>query len=110
MLTLKVLRFIIGQLVQDNFSLISDSLCKLVNWTNQIYIQAYPGLTIEDLHWKIGLNSVNLNFKITVLHVGTNDLESHSADKIIADLENLLNVISAKSKGRIAVSAIIPRS
>ena len=95
--------------VQDNFSLISDSLCKLVNWTNQIYIQAYPGLTIAGLRWKIGLNSINLKFKILVLHVGTNDLESHSADKIIADYENLIKVISAKSKGRIAVSAIIPR-
>ena len=97
--------------IADNFTLVSDSLCKFVHQSNQVYVQSYPGATVRGLCWKIGLGKVRLcGYKIIVLHVGTNDLISKPIERIVEDYEQLiLSVRKLSNKALIGVSAIIPR-
>lgn len=99
-------------MLNDNFTLISDSLCKYINQTNQIHVQGFPGVNLSGLRWKIGLGKVRLNeFKIIILHVGTNDVQLKSVSEIVELYHKLIISVRnlASCRAVIAVSAIIPR-
>ena len=53
------------------YTLISDSICKFICRTKHIYVQAFPGTTLNNILWDIRLGKVKLdNFDIIVVHVG----------------------------------------
>jgi hypothetical protein len=71
--------------LSNNFSLISDSLCKFVNNCNQLYVQAYPGAIVSSLIRDIESGLVRVKgFKIIILHVGTNNLEHTAVENILS--------------------------
>ena len=93
------------------FTLISDSICKNVKYTKSLFIQAFPGATIERLTWMMRMNLVYFkNYRVVVLHVGTNNVNRDSVDLIIEKMKKLVVATQRiNPKAKIFISGIIPR-
>lgn len=73
-------------------------------------LQPFPGATISRLQHKISTHQASINYKYTILLIGTNDISSSlSVGEIMSYYENLVTYIKSRSTTKLIVSAIIPR-
>lgn len=73
-------------------------------------MQCFRGDTIALIQNKISSHQASINFKHTIIHVGTNDIPSRlQADVIMCSYENLIMFVRSKSYTNLIISAIIPR-
>lgn len=85
-------------------------MAKYVSGINNTTIQAFPGATISKLQRLIASNRASINFKYTVLLIGTNDIPSSlSVGEIMSFYENLITYIRSRSNTKIIISGILPR-
>jgi len=70
---------------------------------------AYPGINIARLASKIQREPFLVSKPFTILHVGTNDVNSLSEDEIISDFNNLIAIVRRVSNTFLLVSSILPR-
>lgn len=92
-------------------TIISDSICKFIKETRYTDIQAFPGANVHTILWKVKLKVAQvLGYKIIILHVGTNDLESQAAEIIVQKYTALLKHIRrVNTHAVLLLSTIIPR-
>ena len=97
--------------ISNEFTIISESICKFIYHTNKTLVQAYPGLTLEDLLAKLFKEEIKVtDFKIVIVHVGTNNLVQTSLERFMQLVENITSYIITKNPGvSLAWSGIIPR-
>lgn len=91
-------------------TILSDSMAKHVTGVRDTIIQSFPGATISKLQQFIASKKASINYKYTILLIGTNDIPSHrSVGEIMSFYENLITFIKSNSNTKLIVSAIIPR-
>ena len=92
-------------------TIISDSMAKLVDNIRYTTVQSFPGINITGLQQKIRFKKASINYKYTILLVGTNNIDdrSRTVDEIMSYYNDLITTIKSRSSTRIIVSAIIPR-
>ena len=97
--------------ISSDHCIIGDSIVKFIKITNHADVKAFPGITIERLYWKVRLNKVDLKqYKIILVHVGTNDIITNSVKGIINSYCKLIEAVKIKNpKAQIGVSSILPR-
>ena len=80
--------------INNNDTLISDSICKYSRTLHDTFVQAYPVANIKSIIFKIRIGKVKVNdYKIIILHLGTNDLHSRNPYAILNDMRTLLHLI-----------------
>lgn len=85
-------------------------MAKYVTGINHTTVQAFPGATVSRLQNKILSQKASIDFKYTILLIGTNDISSSlSVGQIISLFENFVTIIRARSSTKLIISAIIPR-
>lgn len=85
-------------------------MAKHVSGINHTTIQPFPGATISRLQNKITSHRASINFKYTILLIGTNDIDSSlSVEEILSLFENLVTFILSRSNTNLIISGIIPR-
>lgn len=89
--------------------IISDSMAKHVTDIRHAEVIAFPGINISRLANKIQSGHLRLDRQFTIIHVGTNDIQSHDAGAILSSYNNLITVIKQFSDTSIVMSGIIPR-
>ena len=73
-------------------------------------LQPFPGATISRLQYKIATHQASINYKYTILLIGTNDISSSlSVGEIMSYYENLVTFIKLRSTTILIISAIIHR-
>lgn len=75
-------------------------------------VHAFPGINLVRLTTKIQRDPSLVNKPFTIIHVGTNDVNSHdklSVDQILSYFNNLITVIRSISSTHIVFSSILPR-
>ena len=97
--------------VKANHCIVGDSIIKLLKVTNQADVVSFPGINIDRLYWKIRLSGLKLSqYKIIVLHVGTNDIASFSPVDFVRKYLRLISAVKKCNESAIvAVSSILPR-
>ena len=91
-------------------TLICDSMAKHISGIRNTVVQAFPGVNITQLQQIIKAKKASINYKYTILLVGTNNINSsRSVGEIMSYFNDLINTIKSKSSTNIIVSAIIPR-
>ena len=92
-------------------TLISDSMAKYVENIPHVTVQPFPGVNITKLQHIIRKSKASINYKYTILLVGTNNIEdrSRTVDEIMSYYNDLVTTIRSRSSTKIIVSAIIPR-
>ena len=97
--------------VKNNHCIIGDSIVKFLKITNQADVIAFPGATIDRLYWKIKLEKVLLRqYKVIVLHVGTNDLQGNGIEEIVLKYLRLLELVKDLNNSvRVGVSSVLPK-
>ena len=97
--------------ISSNHCVIGDSIIKFLKVTNQADVISFPGINIDGLYWKIRLSGKRLSqYKIIVLHVGTNDVEAHVEGEILRKYQRLLSAVrKCNGKAIIGISSILPR-
>ena len=95
----------------SNHCILGDSIVKFLKITNQADVISFPGINVDRLTWKIKLNKIILsNYKIIIIHVGTNDIECRSVDEFICYYSLLLKTIKCKNANAIiGISSILPK-
>ena len=72
-------------------TILSDSMAKYVSGVKYTTVQAFPGATVSRLQSKILSQKASIDFKYTILLIGTNDISSSpSVGEIISLFENLV--------------------
>lgn len=89
--------------------IVSDSMAKHVTDIRHAEVLAFPGINISRLSNKIQSGHLVLDKQFTIIHVGTNDIQSLDAGAIISSYNNLITVIRQFSSTSIVMSSIIPR-
>lgn len=85
-------------------------MAKHVSGLHCTTVQAFPGATISRLQNKIATYRASINFKHTILLIGTNDMSSSmSIGEIMSHYENLVTFIRSRSDTNLIISGIIPR-
>ena len=97
--------------INNNNTLISDSICKYSNKLYDTFVQAFPGATINSIIQKVQLGKIIVEkYNIIVLHVGTNNLMQQKPEEIIDQMNNLIITIRRKNNNAaIVLSQIIHR-
>ena len=97
--------------VANNHCIIGDSIVKFLKTTNQADVISFPGITIDRLYWKIKLGKVNLEqYKIIVIHVGTNDVKGNHLNVIVQKYLRLLEIVRYKNHSAgIGLSSVLPK-
>jgi lysophospholipase L1-like esterase len=97
--------------ISNTVGLIGDSICKWVNGLPHMEIQAVPGLTLGTALSKLEAHTFKLApYHMILLHVGTNDVMSHTPEEVSQLMEKVLDHHDSAVPGtRLAVSMIIPR-
>ena len=97
--------------IRNNNTLISDSICKYSNRLHDTFVQAFPGATLHSITQKVRLGKIKVaDYKIVILHVGTNDLFRYSSEEILELMDKLIKLIRQKNqKAVIVLSQIIHR-
>ena len=91
-------------------TILSDSMAKYVSGVKYTTVQAFPGATVSRLQSKILSQKASIEFKYTILLIGTNDISSSlSVGEIISLFENLVTIIRSRSSTKLIISGIIPR-
>ena len=91
-------------------TILSDSMAKYVSGVKYTTVQAFPGATVSRLQSKILSQKASIDFKYTILLIGTNDISSSlSVGEIISLFENLVTIIRSRSSTKLIISGIIPR-
>ena len=92
-------------------TLISDSMAKYVENIPHVTVQSFPCVNITTLQHIIRKSKASINYKYTILLVGTNNIEDRSCtvDEIMSYYNDLVTTIRSRSSTKIIVSAIIPR-
>ena len=72
-------------------------------------VLAFPGINISRLSNKIQSGHLVLDKQFTIIHHGTNDIQSLDTGAIISSYNNLITVIRRFSSTCIVMSSIIPR-
>ena len=91
-------------------TLISDSMAKHVCRVKNTVVQAFPGISITQMQRKIKSKEASINYKYTILLVGTNNIPtSRTIEEITSYYNDLITTIKSRSSTRIIVSAIIYR-
>lgn len=91
-------------------TVLSDSIAKHVSGINHTTMQPFPGATISRLQYKIASHKASIDFKYTILLIGTNDIASKlSVGEIISLYENLVTFMRSRSSTKLIISGIIPR-
>ena len=91
-------------------TLICDSMAKHISGIRNTAVQAFPGVNITQMQQIIKAKKASINYKYTILLVGTNNINSsRSVGEIMSYFNDLINTIKSKSSTNIIVSAIIPR-
>ena len=95
---------------EDKFILISDSICKYVHDLDETRVEAYPGATISDIEELIIQNKININYRIIILHLGSNFLCKYTVEEIRTRLEQLIVAVEDRNPAALIVlSGIIPK-
>ena len=85
-------------------------MAKRISGLKNTTIQVFPGANITKLNIILRSHRASINFKHTILAVGTNDVPSELKNGMIMSLyENLVNYIRSHSKTNLIIAAIIPR-
>lgn len=73
-------------------------------------MQCFPGATIASIQNKISSHEASINFKYTIIHVGTNNIPSRlQIYELMSLYQNLITFIRSRSHTNLIISAIIPR-
>ena len=81
-------------------------VCRIKNTV----VQAFPGISITQLQRNIKSKEASINYKYTILLVGTNNIPtSRTTEEIMSYYNDLITTIKSRSSTRIIVSAIISR-
>ena len=84
----------------------ANHVCRIKNTV----VQAFPGISITQMQRKIKSKEASINYKYTILLVGTNNIPtSRTIEEIMSYYNDLITTIKSRSSTRIIVSAIIPR-
>ena len=95
---------------QVYYTILSDSMAKHVTGIRHTVVQAFPSATISRLQRLIECQKASIDFKYTILLIGTNDIDSsRTVGEIMSYYENLVTSIKSHSSTKIIISAIIPR-
>ena len=86
--------------------MVSDSIAKYVDNIRHCEVIAFPN--INALTHKIQTRNLILDREFTILHVGTNNIETKNAGEILSCYNNLISVIRQNSHTKIIISAILP--
>ena len=91
-------------------TIICDSMAKHVHSIRHTTMQCFRGANIRQIQTVIQNSEASIDFKYTILHVGTNDIPSSlTVQEIMSLYENLITYIRSQSYTRLIISAIIPR-
>ena len=91
-------------------TILSDSMAMHISGINHTTVQTFPGATLSRLQSKILSHKASIDYKYTILLIGTNDIASSlSVGQILSLFENLITVIRSRSNTKLIISAIIPR-
>ena len=91
-------------------TILSDSMAKHISGINHTTVQAFPAATLSRLQSKILSHKASIDYKYTILLIGTNDIASSlSVGQLLSLFENLITVIRSRSNTKLIISAIIPR-
>lgn len=89
--------------------IVSDSIAKYIKDVRHAEVCAFPGININRLANKIQNRHLSLDKQFTIIHVGTNDVQSLKVDEIISAYNNLIEVVKQNSDTSIIISSILPR-
>ena len=91
--------------------IISDSIAKHVADIRETDVRAFPGMTTSQLTSKISRGCINLNYDNVLIHIGTNDVNSYSAEEILSLFSNLISIVKTQVDKftKIYISTILPR-
>ena len=85
-------------------------MAKHISGLKNTTMQVFPGANITKLHNILKSHRASINFKHTILAVGTNDVPSKlKIGEIMSLYENLVNYIRSHSDTNLIIAAIIPR-
>lgn len=87
----------------------SDSIAKYVKDVRHTEVCAFPGINISRLTNKLQNRHLVLDKEFSIIHVGTNDINSLSVGEILSSFNNLIEVVRRNSETTILISSIIPR-
>ena len=91
-------------------TILADSMAKHISGLKNTTMQVFPGANITKLHNILQSHRASINFKHTILAVGTNDVPSKlKIGEIMSLYENLVNYIRSHSDTNLIIAAIIPR-
>ena len=91
-------------------TILCDSMAKHITGIRNTVLQAFPGVNITQMQQIIKSKQASINYKYTILLVGTNNISSsRSVEEIMSYYNDLVNTIKSKSSTKIIISAIIPR-
>ena len=91
-------------------TILSDSILKHITNLKHTIMQVFRDASITRIQNKISNHMTSVNFKYTILFVGTNDLDSKAEVGGISSLyNNLITYIQSKSKTSVIVCGILPR-
>ena len=71
--------------------------------SRRVKVRSHPGATISDLHDHVKPH-LRKNPTFVIMHVGTNDVSSKSADQIVNEMMGLRNMIYSESGAAVAIS------
>ena len=109
MLTLKIC-FIFRTSPPFSVTVICDSMAKHVHKILHTTMQCFRGANITKIQKLIEDGEASIDYKYTILHVGTNNIPSSlKVEEIMSLYQNLITFIRSRSYTRLVISAIIPR-
>ena len=97
--------------IKASTTIIGDSIPKYIKGCYEIFVQSCPGLTLNRLLYQIKMGKMaTTNFRLIILHCGTNDVHSKTDEEILDLISETIIAIRQKNfVCKIAVSAIIQR-
>ena len=90
-------------------AILSDFIAKYVDNIRHCEVIAFSSININALTHKIQTRNLILDREFTILHVGTNNIETKNAGEILSCYNNLISVIRQINNTKIIISAILPR-
>ena len=97
--------------IDNQATLISDSMCKWVNKLPHTHVQAIPGLSLISTLDHLRKGTLQIRYcNVIILHVGTNCVWSDTPEAFKHQLEEIIDYIRRNSNvKRIGLSSILPR-
>lgn len=94
-----------------NVLVFCNSMLSYCHVPNHADILAVRGATVQTLINKVKSNIINWqNYDLTIIHVGTNDVDNGNSESILENIITLCNEITERKRlMQFIISAIIPR-